>query len=550
MLQFKTVFYEIAAILCVATLVGAIALRLRQPLLMAFIAVGILVGPTGLGWVVSSEQVDLFAELGITLLLFVVGLKLDPHEIRAVGPVAIAVGLGQIALTAVIGYFIGLALGLPMVAAFYVAIALTFSSTIIIVKLLSDKREIDALYGRIAVGVLIIQDIVVVLVMIGLTVFAGDASSAGLGIAVLTVLLKGTGFLMAVVVVTRGVLPWFLHELARSQELLVVAAIAWAIALAAAADALGFSKEVGAFLAGVAIASTTYRVPIASRLVTLRDFLLLFFFINLGIHIDLHNLGQQVLPALILAGFVLLGKPIMVMGLMGSMGYRKYTSALTGFSLSQISEFSLILAALGVSLGHIDDGILGLITLIGLVTMGLSTYMILYSHALYPKLAPWLNTFERAIAPHYRPDADGSEEGLPPVDVIVFGLGRYGGSVVRDLRRSGLEIFGVDFDPEVVAFWRREGLRTLYGAADDPELAGLLPLERVQWVVSTIPICNVGLALLHTLEHHHYQGKVALTSHTQRDEEILLDAGADLVLFPFRDAAKQAARLIATLSSM
>lgn len=547
--QFSNVFYEIAAILTIAAGVGALALWLRQPLIIAFIAVGILVGPAGLGLVASSDQVGLFAKLGITLLLFVVGLKLDPHEIRAVGPVAIAVGLGQIALTGGLSYFIGLGLGLGSLAAFYVALSLTFSSTIITIKLLSDKREIDALHGRIAVGVLIVQDIVVVLVMIGLTAFSSADQEVGLKQVLLAVVLKGAGFLGLVTLVTRYGLPRLLHGLARSPELLVLSAIAWSIALAAGAEALGFSKEVGAFLAGVAIASTPYRVPIAARLVSLRDFLLLFFFINLGLDIELHHLGQQLGPALVFSVFVLVGKPLMVLSLMGIMGYRKYTSALTGFSLSQISEFSLILTALGVSLGHIDETILGLITLVGLITMGLSTYLILYAHTLYPLLSSWLDRFERQIAHLERPTRTATDAEQTPVDVIVFGLGRYGGSVVQDLRQYGLTVLGVDFDPEIVTFWQREGLWTLYGDADDPELTAVLPLKEARWVVSTIPVCDVGLTLLHTLQHHHFGGRVALTSHNRRDEAILLEAGADMVLLPFRDAARQAARVLAYLSS-
>jgi Kef-type K+ transport system membrane component KefB len=435
MLQFDNPFYEIAAILTVAAGAGALAVRLRQPLIIAFIAVGILVGPAGLGWVASTDEVELFAKLGITLLLFVVGLKLDPHEIRAVGPVAIATGISQIVLTGGIGYLMGLGLGLTPIEAFYVATALTFSSTIIIVKLLSDQREIDSLHGRISVGILIVEDISVVIVMIALTALAGEAGATNLGQTILEVGLKGAGFLGGIALLTRFFLSRFLHSVARSPELLVLSAITWAIALAAGADLLGFSKEVGAFLAGVAIASTPYRVPVSARLVSLRDFLLLFFFIELGVNIDLQYLGQQIGPALIFSAFVLLGKPIMVIVLMSAMGYRKYTSALTGLTLSQISEFSLILASLGVSLGQINQSILGLITLVGLITMGLSSYMILYSHAIYPRLSGWLDMLERnVIHPQH------SEEGNPewtPVDFIVFGLGRYGGSVVRAFAMPG-----------------------------------------------------------------------------------------------------------------
>ena len=237
--SFSNSFYELAAILTLAAGVGALAVRLRQPLIIAFIVVGIVVGPAGLGWVVSTDEVELFAKLGITLLLFVVGLKLDPHEIRAVGPIAIATALGQMTLTGGIGYIIGLVLGFSTIEAFYIATALTFSSTIIIVKLLSDQREIDSLHGRISVGVLIVQDITVIVVMIALTALTGEAGATNLGQTIVEVALKGAAFLGAIALFTRFGLGRLLHSVARSPELLVLAAITWTVALAAGADTLG-----------------------------------------------------------------------------------------------------------------------------------------------------------------------------------------------------------------------------------------------------------------------------------------------------------------------
>jgi Kef-type K+ transport system membrane component KefB len=295
---FDNVFYEITALLLFAAVAGGIALRLRQPLIVAFIVVGIAVGPAGLGWVTARDQVDLLATLGIALLLFVVGLKLDLHLIRSMGPVALATGLGQVLFTSVIGYFIAIALGLDHVPAIYVAVALTFSSTIIIVKLLSDKREIDSLHGRIAVGFLIVQDIVVVLAMIALSALrrrrppnrpAGlrDADGGAQGRRA-----AGRDRACSCAGCCRG---WCTSW--RAPRAAGAVRIAWAVALAALGDALGFSKEVGAFLAGVSLASTPYREALSARLVSLRDFLLLFFFVNLGAQLDLQLLGAQLVPA-------------------------------------------------------------------------------------------------------------------------------------------------------------------------------------------------------------------------------------------------------------
>nr|WP_223807715.1 cation:proton antiporter [Pseudanabaena sp. UWO311] len=331
-------FYETAFVLLISAIVGAIGLWLRQPLIVAFIAVGILVGPSAFGWVIMSEQMELLAELGIALLLFVVGLKLDLRLIQSMGTVALATGLGQVAFTTIVGFLISVLLGVAPIKAGYIAVALTFSSTIIIVKLLSDKREIDSLYGRIALGVLIVQDLVVVLVMIGLSALGGEANLSP-GITLLQLVLKVGLLLLGVGGMMAFVLPKLLKHLARSQELLLIFAIAWAVTLSALTEILGFSSEVGAFLAGISLASTRYRDAIGSRLVGIRDFLLLFFFVNLGAHLDLHLLGAQIVPALVLSLFVLIGKPIIVMAIMGYMGYRKRTSLLSGLSVAQISDF-------------------------------------------------------------------------------------------------------------------------------------------------------------------------------------------------------------------
>jgi Kef-type K+ transport system membrane component KefB len=243
MIAFDSVFHEIAALLLFAAAIGALALWLRQPLIVGYILVGILAGPSVLGRVMAQDQVDLLAKMGIAVLLFVVGLKLDLHLIRTLGKVALATGLGQVLFTSVIGYFLAVALGLEPVPGLYIAVALTFSSTIIIVKLLSDKREIDTLHGRIAVGFLIVQDIMVVLVMIGLSALGLAGASDQAGKTLLFLLLKGVGLLAGVALLMRYVLPTLLHHLARSLELVVLFAIAWAIFLALLGDALGFSKK-------------------------------------------------------------------------------------------------------------------------------------------------------------------------------------------------------------------------------------------------------------------------------------------------------------------
>ena len=537
-------FAEIALTLLAAALVGALGMWLRQPLIVSFIAVGLLAGPAGIGLVTQHDRIELLASIGIALLLFVVGLKLDFHTIRTIGPVALATGVGQIVFTSVIGFLIAVALGMDTLTATYIAVALTFSSTIIIVKLLSDKREIDALHGRIAVGFLIVQDLGVILAMIGITAIGGERSGDQSLIAHAAVIaVRALGFLGAIALLAVYVLPRTTTYLARSPELLVLAGIAWAVALAAVGEALGLSKEVGAFLAGASLASTPYREAIGARLVTVRDFLLLFFFIDLGARLDVSLLGATAGPAAIFSAFVLIGNPIIVMAIMGAMGYRKRTSFLAGLTVAQISEFSLILGALGVSVGHVGPETMGLITTVGLITIALSTYMILYSARLYEWLAPWLGVFERRTP--YR-EAETDSGPAPQADVVVLGLGRYGSGIVRHLLLRNRRVVGVDFDPEALARWRTEGVPVVYGDASDPELFDHLPLNDVNWVVSTAPDIETSRVLIQHLRERDFRGKIAVAYRTADEGDVLRVEGADVLLRPYADAAEQAADAITT----
>ncbi|MGX6745680.1 cation:proton antiporter [Streptomyces xantholiticus] len=527
-----------AVILAISAFVGLLAVRLRQPLIVAFIGVGILVGPTGFGWVEADGTIELLARMGIAILLFLVGLRLDLHLIRTTGPIALATGLGQVLFTSVIGYLIAIGLGMDTVTALYVAVALTFSSTIIIVKLLSDKRELEQLHGRIAVGFLIVQDIVVVLVMIVLTAFGRQAGD-NLAVDVALVFAKGLGLLAGVALLMRYVLPKVLHQVARSQELLLLFGVAYAVSVATLSDWMGFSSEVGAFLAGVSLATTPYRDALGARLVSLRDFLLLFFFLELGARLEFSDASRQLTEAAIFSVFVLVGNPLIVVLIMAVMRYPVRVGFLAGLTVAQISEFSLILAALGLSLGHITGATVSLVTVVGLITIGGSTYLILYSHQIYARLERWLSVLERTDG--RKRDLHGHEK---EADVILYGLGRFGGAIADQLGKAGHRVLAVDFDPHRVARSEREGVAAMFGSAEDMHLLENLPLSHARCVISTIPLPETSKTLLHGLRHHDYRGKVALTAHSERDAEQLDDAGADLILRPYPLAAVAAAEVI------
>ncbi|NHB68893.1 cation:proton antiporter [Perlabentimonas gracilis] len=530
-------FYEFTFILLFAAILGAVGQFLKQPLIVVFIALGIIVGPSLLDIVKSKENIELLAHIGIAILLFIVGLKLDLRIIKSVGRIALMTGLGQVLFTSLIGYFIGISLGFSSLHNFYIALALTFSSTIIIVKLLSDKKEIDSLHGQIAVGFLIVQDIVVIIVMIVLATM-GDSEEGTIINQIVRTVASGVGLLLLTFLMMKLIIPRLSHFIAKSQELLSLFAIAWCIAMTSLSEYIGFSGEVGAFLAGISLASSDFKEAISSRLVSLRDFLLLFFFVSLGSNLNLSLIGEQVPSAIIFSVFVLVGNPIIVLIIMGAMGYRKRTALLAGFTVAQISEFSLIFAGMGLAIGHITDEVVGLITLVGLITIGLSTYLILYSHQIYNLLAPALSIFQRKNP--YRESGIDLEQ-KQKVGVIIFGVGRFGGKVVEMLDlHPELDYVGVDLDPDVVKNYQKKGKQMVYGDIEDPDILEHIPYKDAKCIISTVPNKEYSLHLIRKLRKGGFNGRIYLTA---RDEELEAELNAcelcnDFeVLMPYQMAA-------------
>lgn len=544
-------FFEITILLCLAAGIGMLGLLLRQPLIVAFIAIGILSGPTAMDLVHSEEQINLLSELGIALLLFLVGIKLDLKLIKDIGMVSLATGLGQVFFTSAIGYGIGLMLGFDSVSSLYLGVALTFSSTIIIVKLLSDKREVDTLHGKIALGFLIVQDLVVVLAMIILASMAvgeSGVSSKGM-LSPMNSLYALIGLIVALAIFIRYVANPLTKTMARIPELLLIFSIAIATLLASVGKIIGLGMEVGGLLAGFALASTPYRETIATRLAPLRDFLLLFFFIGLGAQLHLSDLGANLTASLVFSLFVLIGNPLIVLLIMTKMNYRAKTGFLAGLTVAQISEFSLIFIAMGVSIGHIQPSVMGLVTLVGIVTIACSTYMISYSHQLYRFFEPVLLAIESRLMKK-QAHIDSASLDVNSPQTVIFGLGRLGGYLLEQLHKNR-NVMGIDLNPDEVLAMQDKGLNAVYGDVTDAEFTSELPLGQTRWVICTFPWHHTGLsfedgrhALLQHLSHVGYQGKTIAVAHSQFDDERLKAAGFDYVIQPHTQSALQIREII------
>jgi len=526
-------FVSVALILALAVAGGAIAKLLRQPVVVSFIVVGILAGPTAFNLVEGAEEIRLFAKFGIAILLFLVGLKLDFHMIRSTGKVALIAGLSQVAFTAAVGFGLAVLFGFETTTAFYIAVALTFSSTIIIIKLIGDKRELDTLYGRIAVGILIVQDILVVAAMV-VIVTIGTPGEGSVVTDLVVTLASSAVFLGVAAFASRFVLEKVLDWISKSPELTLLFGVAWAIVLAAISTLIGLSMEIGAFVAGVSLASTAYRESLGARMVSLRDVMLLFFFIELGASLTFADALGQLWPAIVLSVFVLVGKPLIVFAIMGWMGYRSITSFRTGVALAQISEFSLILIALGFSLGQVDSAVLSLVTLVAVFTITVSSYFILYTDKLYSMMQGFMHLFERGKA-----EAVDEESQSLSFDAIVVGSGRFGTEVISGLISSGSSVLAVDLDPDALARARELGAETLFGDVGDPDFAKMLPMHQSDTLICTAPDRSTNTLLLGSIKSLGYEGKIYLTALDNQTAEMFAKDPQVTTIRPLKMAANR-----------
>ena len=510
---------------------------LKQPLVVGHILTGLLVGPFVFGLIHSMETFNLFSEIGIAFLLFTVGLNLSPHIVREFGKVSLITGLGQVIFTSIIGYFICVWLGFTPIASFYMGVALAFSSTIIILKLITDKGDLDTLYAKISIGFLLVQDFIAILLLFGIPLIAPGNSSP---LLVMLMFIKGLALVALVFTASHYVMPRLYRYLANSQEMLFLFSVAWGIGVAAIFKSFGFSLESGALLAGVALANLPARHEISSRLTPLRDFFIILFFILLGSQMKLIGAGSVIPAALILSLLVLIGNPLILMIIMASLGYRKKTSLQTGFTVAQISEFSLILIVLGMKFGHLDQRVLSVVTLVGLITIFGSTYLILYSDKIYRWLEPYLGIFERKVpTEHYNKNKAHT--------VVLFGSNRIGYDFMEKFKEHGYTFLVVDHNPETIEKLRQEGVDAEYGDAGDFDFLEALELNGVELAVSTIPDAETNLLINKAIKAHNPGAVVMVVAHRIKDALAHYDEGVDYVILPHFLGGKYASEIMIKL---
>lgn len=516
------VFTEITLLLCLAASIAIIMRMLKQPLIIGHILTGLIVGPSVLGLVQSPETVAVMGEFGIALLLFLVGLGLNPKVIREVGKVSILTGLGQVLFTVLIGLFITRAMGYSAIESVYIAIALTFSSTIIILKLLSDKKEQNKLYGKISIGFLLVQDVIATFAL----VIASATGSGGFSYQQMGQLaLKGLLAALIIFLVSQLLLKSITSFLSRSQEMLFLFALAWGLGISTLFLEIGFSLEVGALLAGVALANLAYAQEIAARLRPLRDFFLVVFFIALGSRLGLENIGDHFAAAALFSIFVLVGNPLIVITIMGLLGHTKKTSFKAGLAVAQISEFSLIFLLLGQKNGQISEEIVTLVTLVGIITIAVSAYMITYADGLYRFCERYLTLFERRKK---LPEHDSPQS----YEAVLFGYKKGGSEFVRVFKSIAKSFAVVDYDPDVADELERRQVPFLYGDATDIELLEEIDLSKTKLIVSLLSDNSSTIFILQRVEQINPKAVIVCRADTAKEAAELYGLGASYVMMP------------------
>ncbi|MAG47053.1 sodium:proton exchanger [archaeon] len=522
-------FLGLAVIIIACVVLGLVARLVKQPLIIAYIIAGILLGPLVFNIITSAEKFSVFAEIGIAFLLFIVGLNMNFKSLRDVGKISLITGFGQIIFTSLIGFLIGKLVGLTNIEAIYVSVALTFSSTIIIIKLLSDKGDLETLYGKISIGILLVQDFVAIFALVLVTGISGG-DNGSLSIFLLKTFLKAVILFLGAVFLYETVVPRLFYRISKNHELLFMGAIAWCFGVSAFAIYLGFGIEIGAFLAGITLAALPYAHEISSRIRPLRDFFIAIFFANLGLSIVSLDASSVIIPAIIFSLFVLIGNPLIVLILMGIFGHKKRTGFLVGLTVAQISEFSLILIALGIKFGQLDDRIVSLVTIVGIVTILTSTYMITHSKQIYNRFSKYLDFFQKRNIKEKFVVVDNHDKRY---DIIICGAHRMGHGIVKSLKELKKKSFlVVDFNPDVIERLKKEKVKHLFGDISDVEVIDRLVEYKPKIVVSTIPDYDDNILLINEFKEDSKEVFVFVTAKNLHDAVDLYKKGADIVLFP------------------
>jgi Kef-type K+ transport system membrane component KefB len=558
-----TLISSIGISILAATVLAFLAHAARQPLLLAYIAAGVLIGPQmGFGLVKSETDIQVISEIGLIILLFMIGLEIDMKKLKESGKSLILSGVFQFLLCTVlgIGFFalLGYGIGNGTYNLLYLAACCALSSTTIVVKLLYSKFELDTLAGRITLGILVFQDIWAIIIL-GVQPNLANPDV----IQILWSFAKGGLLVVASLLASGYLLPPLFKSVAKLPEIVLVASLGWCFLVAGAASGLGLSLEMGALIAGVTISTFPYNLDVIAKIVSIRDFFITLFFVALGMGIPnpLNNLSILAL-AVLAALFLIASRFLSVYPLLYTLRNGHRVSLLTTINLSQMSEFSLVIAAIGVTAGHIDKQILSIMIFVFVITSIVSTYMIQYSDPLQKMISRFLQRLGlRDIATH--PD-DAMVSPTADRHIALLGFFRVASSFIHELQADENQeepssrikkdhVFVLDFNPEAHSKLRALGIQSIYGDISHMDTLHHAGMHEAKVAISTVPDnILVGTDNLQMIKHIQTicpHAKIVVTAESPNRALEMYAEGADYVLLPRILAAQHLRQVVEVLLS-
>ena len=536
-----------------AALIAAVTWRFKQPLIIAYLLTGVIIGPNiGLRWITDQESIQTVAEIGLILLLFVIGLEIDLRKMAAGGAAVLLTGALQVPICIALGLGFFLLLGVrdepSNSALLYLAACMSLSSTLVVVKILNDKFELDTLPGRITLGVLVIQD----LWAVAMLAVQPNVLNPNL-VPLLGSLWRGAVLVVAGFALAKYVLPYLFRTVAKAPELVLVSALGWCFFLAGAASLIGLSREMGALIAGVSLSTFPYNVDVAAKAVSIRDFFVTLFFVALGLQITIPSL--QVLELSLAASIFVIVSRVVVVPILYALKLGLRTSIVPAINLAQVSEFSIVIASLGVVMHQISQDVLTIVILSFALTSVVSTYMINFSHQIQGVLATGFKALGLKDLDSAAAKKDEEAEIRQPV--IFLGFFRDASSILYEFEHEGSaeearafiqKILVIDFNPTVMRELRRRDIKCVYGDIAHSDTLRHAGVQHAKLVVSSITDDVLrgtsNLRLMHAVHMQAPNARVVLTSDHIPEALRFYEEGADFVFLPRLYSAAACARIL------
>lgn len=527
--------FDLAVIIVFATIIAFIVRLFKQPLILGYILAGVVLGPNLLQLIQNQEIIFALSEIGIAFLLFFVGLEMDLKKLKEVGFFSTLGTIIQIAITFFLALFITLKFGIDSTTATILGFIVAFSSTSVVVKIFSDKDQIDTLHGRLALGLLLMQDIIVIFLLSALSNSGGITA-----ISLVTSFFKGITLFVLALVLSSKVFPRLFSAAAKYQELTLLTALTTCFLFSTMAAYFGFSIAVGAFIAGISIAPLKYSLNIQGMIGPLKDFFATIFFVSLGLQLQFTSLSGLTYLFIALFFLVVLIKPLLITIIAIIFGYETRSASTTGFSLGQVSEFSLIVGAVALSNGFIGQEIFSLTVLLVAGSIVATTYIMGIESRLYSTFSRFFKLIERFV-PRMKVQ---QKVVIQKKDIVLFGCHRMGTIFLNSFKKAKKKVLVVDHNPSTIKDLERLKVQTLYGDIANEEVLKAAGLNKTEFVVSTIRVVEDNLYLINYIKEHKYETKIIVVAEHVHQALDLYDAGADYVIIPHIVSGEKASVMI------